>query len=86
MKPIFEAQPEKFINVKFMRMNLLENKENRVLAIKNGVRSTPTFIVYCVGRPIGHIIGQRESEEFTDELKMIINNAGRCLLSTPIME
>jgi thioredoxin 1 len=86
MKPIFEAQPEKFIDVKFIRMNLLESRENRVFAIKNGVRSTPTFVVYCEGRPIGQIIGQRDPEEFTDELKMIIDNADRCLSSTPLEE
>jgi thioredoxin 1 len=86
MKPIFEAQPEKFIDVKFIRMNLLESRENRVFAIKNGVRSTPTFVVYCEGRPIGQIIGQRDPDEFTDELKMIIDNADRCLSSTPLEE
>ena len=86
MKPIFEAQPEKFSEVKFARMNLLESKENRVFAIRNGVRSTPTFVVYCEGRPVGQIIGQREPDEFSDELKMIINNAEKCLLGTPLEE
>jgi thioredoxin 1 len=86
MKPIFEAQPEKFNEVKFARMNLLESKENRVFAIRNGVRSTPTFVVYCEGRPIGQIIGQREPDEFTDELKMIIENADNCLKGTLIEE
>ncbi|MFA9437250.1 MAG: thioredoxin family protein, partial [Candidatus Bathyarchaeota archaeon] len=61
MKPIFEEQPKKYgESVKFTKMNLLESKENRMLAIRNGVRSTPTFIVYCEGRPIGQIIGYRE--------------------------
>ena len=86
MKPIFEAQPEKISEVKFARMNLLESKENRVFAIRNGVRSTPTFVVYCEGRPVGQIIGQREPDEFSDELKMIINNAEKCLLGTPLEE
>ena len=87
MKPIFEEQPKKFgESVKFTKMNLLESKENRVLAIRNGVRSTPTFIVYCKGRPIGQIIGYREPEEFTKELKMIIDHTDSCLKSTPIEE
>jgi thioredoxin-like negative regulator of GroEL len=87
MKPIFEVQPQKYDNsVVFARINLLESKENRVFAIKNGVRSTPTFIVYCVGRPIGQIIGRRGPEEFTEELKMIIDNAGNCLKATPLKE
>ena len=87
MKPIYEAQPAKYGEaVKFLRMNLLESKENRIFAIQNGVRSTPTFIVYCEGRPVGQIIGQRENGEFTDELKMIIKNANSCLKATPIEE
>lgn len=87
MKPIFEEQPKKFgESVKFTKMNLLESKENRVLAIRGGVRSTPTFIVYCEGRPIGQIIGYREPEEFTKELKMIIDHTDSCLKSTPIEE
>ncbi len=87
MKPIYEAQPEKYGDqVKFTRMNLLESKENRVFAIRNGVRSTPTFVVYCEGRPIGQIIGHREPDEFTKELRMIIDNADNCLLGTPIEE
>jgi thioredoxin 1 len=87
MKPIFEEQPKKYgESVKFTKMNLLESKENRVLAIRNGVRSTPTFIVYCDGRPIGQIIGYREPEEFTKELKMIIDHTDSCMRATPIEE
>ena len=87
MKPIFAAQPQKYDNaVVFARINLLESKENRVFAIKNGVRSTPTFVVYCVGRPIGQIIGRREPKEFAEELKMIIDNADNCLKATPLKE
>lgn len=87
MKPIFEEQPKKYgESVKFTKMNLLESKENRVLAISYGVRSTPTFIVYCEGRPIGQIIGYREPEEFTKELKMIIDHTDSCMRATPIEE
>jgi hypothetical protein len=57
-----------------------------VFAIRNGVRSTPTFVVYCGGRPIGQIIGQRTPDEFYDELKLLIDNADSCLLSTPLDE
>jgi thioredoxin 1 len=87
MKPIYDSQPEKYgDSIKFTRMNLLESKENRVFAIRNGVRSTPTFIVYCKGRPVGQIIGRREPKEFKDELDMIIENIDSCLMATPIEE
>ncbi|MFC1802500.1 thioredoxin family protein [Thermoproteota archaeon] len=87
MKPTYYAQPEKYGEaVKFTRMNLLENKENRVFAIRGGVRSTPTFIVYCDGRPIGQIVGFRKLDSFTAELRTLIENADSCLMSTPIEE
>jgi thioredoxin 1 len=87
MKPTYEAQPNKFgTNVKFTKMNLLESKENRVFAIRGGVRSTPTFVIYCEGRPIGQIIGYRDLDDFTSELRAIIGHAHNCLMSTPIEE
>ena len=87
MKPIYEAQPEVFGDeIKFTRMNLLESKENRRFAIRGGVRSTPTFILYCNGRPVGQIIGSREPEEFTNELRMLMGKASDCLMATPLDE
>jgi len=87
MKPTYDVQPKEYGNtVKFTRMNLLESKENRVFAIRGGVRSTPTFVVYCEGRPIGQIVGYRKLDDFTSELGTIIGNANNCLMSTPIEE
>ena len=87
MKPVFDAQTAKHgDSVYFKRMNLLETKENRVFAIRNGVRSTPTFIVYCLGRPIGQIIGKRSIDEFSSELELILENVDSCLEGTPVEE
>ena len=87
MKPIYEAQPELFGNeTKFIRMNLLESKENRKFAIRGGVRSTPTFILYCQGRPVGQIIGSRRTDDFTDEIRALVDNAENCLMATPLEE
>ena len=87
MKPLVERLPEIIgDDVKFARMNLLESKENRVFAIRSGVRSTPTFVVYCRGEPTGQIIGGREDAEFIEEVKMLVSNADKCVLGTPIEE
>ncbi|MBN2334865.1 hypothetical protein JXL21_04850, partial [Candidatus Bathyarchaeota archaeon] len=83
MKPIYETMPGRVEGAKFTRMNLLESRENRVHAIKEGVRSTPTFLVYCAGRPIGAIIGVRELEEMEAELKALVDASDSCLLGTP---
>ena len=87
MKPIVEKLPEILGDgIKLARMNLLESKENRKFAIRGGIRSTPTFVVYCKGEPTGQIIGSMEEKEFIDQLKMLIENADKCTPGTPISE
>ena len=84
MKPVYEALHGKLGDVKLTRMNLLESRENRVLAIKEGVRSTPTFVVYCGGRPIGSIVGVMEQDEMEAELRALVGRSEACLMSTPL--
>ncbi len=87
MEPIIKKLPETLgDSVKLVRLNLLESKENRKFAIRGGIRSTPTFVVYCKGEPTGQIIGGRKEPEFIDEVKMLIENAGKCVRGTPIDE
>ena len=87
MAPIIEKLPEILgEGVKLARMNLLETKENRKFAIRGGVRSTPTFILYCQGRPVGQIIGSRRPDDFTDEIRALVDNAENCLMATPLEE
>ena len=85
MKPVYEQIPgEMGGRIKFTRMNLLESRDNRVHAIKEGVRSTPTFILYCRGRPTGVIIGVRELEEMKAELDTLLDMRDACLMGTPL--
>ncbi|MCW4048384.1 MAG: thioredoxin family protein [Candidatus Bathyarchaeota archaeon] len=87
MKPIYEALPGRIGDrVKLTRMNILDSKENRRHAIKQGVRSTPTFLVYCDGRPIGAIIGIRTLNEMDAEVLALIGMSDNCLLATPLEE
>ena len=87
MKPVYEAQPGIFGDeIKFTRMNLLESKENRRFAIRAGVRSTPTFILYCKGTPIGQVVGPRRPDDFAAEVRAMAGRAEYCLLATPLEE
>ena len=87
MAPIIEKLPEILgEGVKLARMNLLETKENRKFAIRGGIRSTPTFVVYCKGEATGQIIGSMEEKDFIEQLKMLIENADKCTPGTPIDE
>jgi thioredoxin-like negative regulator of GroEL len=85
MKPIYEKLEDRFKGrARLVRMNLLESRENRVLAIKQGVRSTPTFMIYCGGAPIGVILGVRTLDEIEAEVKALLDVRDSCLKSTPL--
>ena len=85
MEPVVERLPDKLGDeAKLVRLNVLESKENRVLAIKLGVRSTPTFMILCSGRPIGSLVGERTIEQLTHEINLVLKNKDSCLASTPL--
>jgi len=85
MKLIYEKLEDRFKGrARLVRMNLLESRENRVLAIKQGVRSTPTFMIYCGGAPIGVILGVRTLDEIEAEVKALLDVRDSCLKSTPL--
>jgi thioredoxin-like negative regulator of GroEL len=85
MKPIYEKISEEMADsIKFTKMNLLERRENRKHAIQIGVRSTPTFMIFCNGILIGSLVGIYKKEDLKDQIKKIINNKEFCLMATPL--
>jgi thioredoxin 1 len=85
MKPVYEALEARLTGkARLVRMNLLENRENRVFAIRQGVRSTPTFMIYCGGAPIGVILGVRILDEMEAEVKALLDVRESCLKGTPL--
>jgi thioredoxin-like negative regulator of GroEL len=87
MMPIYEKMPEIFGDkAKFTRMNLLDSKENRVFAIRQGVRGTPTFKIFCTGREVGEVVGIRNEYELKEEITRVIDYKEACLMSTPLEE
>ncbi|MBS7641562.1 MAG: thioredoxin domain-containing protein [Candidatus Bathyarchaeia archaeon] len=58
LNPIFEEIAEEYRGrVKFVRFNVLKNRRNRDVAVRNGVMGTPTIAFYCNGRYLGSIVG-----------------------------
>jgi thiol-disulfide isomerase/thioredoxin len=75
MKPIYDQMPGRLGHkAKIARLNLLESRDNRNLAIDQNVLSTPTFKVYCNGRSKGEIVGVLGLEEFAEELEKLIDS------------
>ena len=54
MHPIFSRLAKKYHNVKFGRVNVDNNQD---IAMKFGVQSIPTFIMFRNGKPIDKMIG-----------------------------
>jgi thioredoxin 1 len=51
--PMFSKVSKEYENkLKFYKLNVLKNKENKDLAIKYGLVSTPTLIFFCNGKTL----------------------------------
>ena len=71
--PLFiQVAKEKKNELKFVKFNVLSNAENRELAIKYGLTSTPTLIFFCDGKPIATKVG-RDGFETKERLKQLID-------------
>lgn len=70
--PIFvQVAKEKKNQLKFVKLNVLSNADNRALAIKYGLTSTPTLIFFCNGKPITTRT-ERDGFETKERLKQLI--------------
>jgi len=78
--PIFiQVAKEKKNQLKFVKLNVLSNANNRALAIKYGLTSTPTLIFFCNGKPIATRV-ERNGFETKERLKQLIDKMKReCL-------
>ena len=77
---VYEQLPDKFDGeVKFVKVNILQSTENRMLAIGLGVLGTPTMKLFCDGREIGEIVGYRPLERLEKEIRDILEKTTECL-------
>lgn len=78
--PIYDALSRQYDDqMKFTRLNVLIDRENREFAINQGVRGTPTFIFYCEGQPVGTKVGFQTQEQLTKSIKEILEEHQECL-------
>jgi thiol-disulfide isomerase/thioredoxin len=72
--PIFQRNAMEFKDkLKFFKLNVLKNKENKDLAIKYGLTSTPTLIFFCNGKEIA-TKEDREGFETEAQYKELLNS------------
>jgi thioredoxin len=65
--------------IKFVKLNILENQENRKIAIHHGVMSTPTLIFFCEGRPVGENVGFMPKERLEKTLDDMLEKHKECI-------
>ncbi|MCX6656120.1 MAG: thioredoxin family protein [Candidatus Bathyarchaeota archaeon] len=59
---------------KLVRLNVMDSRENRRLAIDKGVVGTPTFKVYCGGVEVGEIVGLETTENLLGTIENLLKN------------
>ena len=71
--PILVQVAKEYKNqLKFVKLNVLKNSDNRAIAIKYGLTSTPTLVFFCDGKPIATKV-ERDGFETKERLKQLVN-------------
>jgi thioredoxin 1 len=76
---IEEVSTEYTERAKFVKLNVLENRENQQIAIQYGIMGTPTMKFFCKGRTVGEIVGYRPKNQLREEVEKILHQHKECL-------
>ncbi len=86
LNPVYDELAQDYKGkIRFVKLNVLENEENRHLAIHQGVMSTPTLKVFCGGRTIGEVVGFRPKRMLEEEINRIVNASKECLARSTVL-
>lgn len=78
--PIYDALSKQYTKrMKFTRLNVLSDRENREFAMNQGVRGTPTFMFFCEGQPVGTKVGFQSQEQLRQSIEEILEEHQECL-------
>lgn len=86
LNPLFEEIAIEYKDkIKFTKLNVLETKDNRKVAVKYGIMSTPTLLFFCEGRTVGQALGFMPKEKMKNTLDAILASHKECVKqSTPL--
>ncbi len=83
LNPEFEkaSSDQKILDKKvtWTKFNILETPENRQIAMKLGVMSTPTIMFFCHGRPVGMTMGFQTSQQLHDAAARVVKQSEVCI-------
>ncbi|NIO37837.1 thioredoxin fold domain-containing protein [Candidatus Bathyarchaeota archaeon] len=86
LNPVFEEVAIEFRDkIKFAKLNVLETKDNRRIAVEHGIMSTPTLLFFCEGRAVGQALGFMPKEKMKSTLDAMLASHKECVKqSTPL--
>lgn len=79
LSPIFDEAAEEYrAKIRFVKLNILGNMNNRDLAVRYGVMSTPTLVFFCRGRPVDGVVGLMSKELLRKTLDDMLGKYKEC--------
>lgn len=81
LKPIFESIASKYLEIRFVKINVDEQQE---LASRYGIRGIPVIKFFCEEKEVGEIVGYLPQVELEKKVGEIGNEAHACLANTSL--
>jgi thioredoxin 1 len=80
LNPIFSELAEEYEGkIKFAKLNVLANSDNRGIAVHHGVMSTPTLLFFCEGRPVEQNVGLMTKEQLRKIMDDMLERHTKCI-------
>jgi len=80
LNPIINEITEKYKGkIKFAKLNILADQNNREIASNYGIMSTPTLGFFCHGKPVGSTVGFMAKEQLEKALDDMLQRYKTCL-------
>ena len=80
LAPIYNEVAEEYKDkIKFAKLNVLENEDNRHTAIHYGVMGTPTIVFFCEGRRVDEAVGFMPKGRLKKKLDDVLESHKECI-------
>lgn len=78
-EPILNEVSEEYKDrIKFVKLNVLADPDNKKIAFQHGVMGTPTLVLFCSGKPIEHLVGYMDKEKLKKQLDDLLGRYREC--------
>ncbi len=83
LNPVIDEVSDEYQGrVKFTKLNVLANPDNRETAVRYGVMGTPTVIFFCGGRPVDTAVGFIAKEKLKSTIEDMLSKHKECIMQS----